>query len=378
MKLLHLSADYPDPLEPSKTKAIFNLLALADGHEHRVLSINRVGWRKGIWGLDFADPVGHQHRAVSYGAPPKGLLLTRYLERLAAWLIEDCRAAGYRPDIVHAHKLSIEGLVGEILAAAFDVPLVLSIQGNSDLKIIGARRDLKARYAGIWQSADAVFPFAPWAERGLARLLGQRTGKTVMLPCPGPAETRHPPVTAPPLIATVFHLRDAANKNAEGLIKAVTIAAREIPDLKLEIVGGGDASAFADLASFVSRTAPGRVELLGPIPHSDIQVYLNKACAFALLSFRESFGMVFTEALLAGTPCLIPKDRAIYGYFDEGSVVLSADPGSPQEIAKALVRLVREQEGFKARLRKLGEEGDLDFLRQDSIRAAYLDTLNRL
>jgi len=103
-----------------------------------------------------------------------------------------------------------------------------------------------------------------------------------------------------------------------------------------------------------------------------MQELLNHAAAFALVSRRESFGMVFAEALLAGSPCLIPRGRAIDGYFDEGSVVLAADPGNEGEIAAALVRLVREEAEFKARLASLGAAGGLDFLRRGAIRDTYL------
>ena len=67
--------------------------------------------------------------------------------------------------------------------------------------------------------------------------------------------------------------------------------------------------------------------------------------------------MVFAEALLAGAPCLIPRGRAIDGYFADGSVVLAADPEDEAEIARGLVRLVREETAFKERLAALGACG---------------------
>ncbi len=139
--ILHLSADYPDPLMAQKTRAVANLIALVPEHAHHVYSLNRIGWRAGIRALDFADEAGEGHRAVAYGAPPKGLFLKRYLDRLADWLADDLVRRGLRPDLVHAHKLSSEGLVGAVLARRLGVPLAISVQGNTDLKVIGARRE---------------------------------------------------------------------------------------------------------------------------------------------------------------------------------------------------------------------------------------------
>jgi glycosyltransferase involved in cell wall biosynthesis len=377
MRILHLSADYPDPLVPAKTRAVANLLALADGHEHRVISLNRVdGWAGGIHALDFADAAGGGHRAVAYRAPPRGLMLRRAMDRIADWAAADCAAAGFAPDLVHAHKLSVESIAGSRLAAGFGVPLALSVQGNTDLKIVGIRRDLRPLYARIWRHAAVAFPFAPWARAGLDALLGARPGRTVALPCPGPADALTAPRPADaPVIRTAFNLRDAANKNAGRLIRAVARAGAEVPAIRLEIVGGGDAGAFAALAELAAREAPGRVRFLGAVPNAEVQRLFNGAAAFALVSHRESYGMVFAEALLAGAPCLIPRGRAIDGYFADGSVVLAADPGDEAGIASALVRLVREEGAFKARLAELGRIGGLALLTRPAIRESYLGAL---
>ena len=378
-RILHLTADYPDPLQPAKTKAVFNLLQLADCHTHHVFSLNRVGWRAGIESLAFGDGNGPDHQAVAYGAPPRGLYLVRYLNRLADWIGETCAASGLKPDLIHAHKLTIEGIVAERLAARLGVPLVLSVQGNTDIKIATARRDLRGLYARLWKETPVVFPFAPWARDQLDGLLGQRKGTTTMLPCPGAADDLlRPTIKEDPVILSAFNLKDSANKNAERLIAAVAQAAGEIPDLKLDFIGAGDAHWFSRLSRVAADVAPGRVRFRGLVPNTDIQNCFNAATAFALVSHRESYGMVFAEALLAGTPCLIPRGRAIDGYFPEGSIVLASDPNDQAEMSAALVRLVREQADFKARLSDYGESGKLDILRRPAIRDCYLSGLAAL
>src|SRR5690606_36244129 len=109
----------------------------------------------------------------------------------------------------------------------------------------------------------------------------------------------------------------------------------------------------AALAALADDVAPGRVRFLGSLANTEIQRRFNASTAFALVSHRESYGMVFAEALLAGAPCLIPRGRAIDGYFAEGSAVLSADPKDEAKITRGLVRLVREEHEFKSRLAEL-------------------------
>jgi glycosyltransferase involved in cell wall biosynthesis len=376
MRILHLSADYPDPLVPSKTRAVANLLALAQGHTHRVVSLNRVGWRAGVHAMGFADAAGDGHRAVAYGAPGRGLFLRRFLGRLADWVAEDCEASGFAPDLVHAHKLSVEGVAGIRLAARWGVPLALTIQGDSDLKIVGAKPELRRLYARIWREAAVVFPFAPWKVARLEALLGPRPGPIRVLPCPTQADALLAPrPAAGPVIRSAFHFAVARRKNAAALIRATALAAAEVPDIRLEIVGGGDAPAFAALAALAERAAPGRVRFLGARPNAEMPGFLNGAAGFALVSKRETFGMVFAEALLAGAPCLIPRGRAIDGYFADGSVVLTADPEDEGEIARGLVRLVREEAAFKGRLAELGRAGGLALLTRPAIRDSYLGAL---
>ncbi|MEX2520289.1 MAG: glycosyltransferase [Paracoccaceae bacterium] len=372
MRILQLTADHPDPLVPNKAKAVANLIGLADRFQHRVVSLNRVGWRQGIEALDFADTAGPAHRAVAYGAPPKGLFLKHFLDRLADWIQKDCAAAGFAPDIIHAHKLSVEGLMGETLARRWGVPLVISVQGDSDLLITGAKRNLRPIYSRIWRGAAAAFPFTPWAAERLDALLGAREGPTYPLPCPGPADARMQPRAAPPVIVSAFHFSSASRKNAAALIRATGRAAAEIPDIRLEIIGGGDPAAFARLSALARNEAPGRVDFLGALANSEMQKRFNAACGFALVSKRESYGMVFAEALLAGAPCLIPKGWGIDGYFEEGSVVISADPMDEDDILRGLLRLVREQDELKARLAALGDAGGLDLLTRAAIRETYI------
>ncbi|MEM1346310.1 MAG: glycosyltransferase family 4 protein [Pseudomonadota bacterium] len=372
MRILHLSADFPDPLVPAKTRAVANLLDLVPEHEHRVWSLNRVGRRAGISALDF----GPGHRALAYGAPGKGLWLDTYLARVADFVLEDAARAGFVPEAVHAHKLSVEGLVGRRVAEAHGVPLIVSSQGNTDLKIISARPDLRPRWRAVWQQAAVVLPFAPWTGEGLTRLLGPRTGAMHWLPCPTPADTLHPPRESEAVLTSAFHLAGHANKNAALLMRATLAAARQVPEVRLQIAGGGDAHAFAALARQAAEH-PARLSLLGPRAHASMPALFNASAAMPLPSKRESYGMALVEALMAGCPVLYSKGTAIDGYLEDGAVSLAVAP-EEGAVTEGLVRLLRENAAFKARLAGLQESGGLERFRRRAIAATYRDVLAAL
>jgi glycosyltransferase involved in cell wall biosynthesis len=372
MRVLHISADFPDPLVPAKTRAIANLLELVPEHEHRVWSLNRVDFRHGVNLLPFGDG----HHAVAYGAPPKSIALVSRLAPVADTILDAVAGWDAAPDVIHAHKLSVEGLIGAEVARALGRPLIVSSQGNTDLKIISIRRDLRPRWRAIWRSAAVALPFAPWTWDGLDALLGTRDGPTELLPCPIPEIPLRTPVrSAYPLVRTAFNLGFYKNKNATGLMQAIARLAPRHPDLVLEIVGGGDAEAFAILSERAASLAPGRIRLLGPRAHAEVPALFNGASCMALPSHRESFGMVFVEALLAGCPVLGPAGFAIDGYLPDAMIGLFVPSRDEAAITEALDRLLREEADFKLRLGELQDAGRLDLFRRTAIAATYTAAL---
>lgn len=375
LTILHCISAYPDPIAPETQASSLLLELTADRFTHSVFSFKRAHWRGDITTLAFDDAAGKDHRAMVYGAPPKGLRLARTMNQIAAWIISDAEARGLKPDLVHAHKVTIDGLVGAQVAAHFGVPLALSVQANTDTRILNARRDLRTTYQKIWQEAAVVFPFAPVAQTAVEALIGKRQGPAPVLPCPTRTDTILPPtLRAPdtaPVILTAFNLAHHGNKNIKTLLEATALAARDIPDLRLDIVGGGDAEAFFKISQMCAQIAPGHARLLGARKGDEMQMLMNQATAFAMPSHRESFGMVYAEALLAGTPCLYSKGRAIDGLFPDGTVTLGVDPADAGAMAAALLRLCREESVFKARLADAQAAGELDILRRHTIAERY-------
>jgi glycosyltransferase involved in cell wall biosynthesis len=379
--ILHSAASYPAPGSPD-TRASSLLLSLVPEFTHHVYVFKRTGWKPGQSVTKFDDDAGTDHRFISYGAPPKGVLLARFLDQLATWIIKDVEARGIVPDLVHAHKITIDALVGQRLADHFNVPLILTIQSNTDEKIVRFKRSLKGRFDRIWQQADAIFAFAPNARDAIISHLGAPKAQVAFLPCPTEADALQSPLprakAAKPTIVTAFNIAHFKNKNVKNLFQALAEASKAVPDIQLKIIGGGDDAAAATVQQMADQIAPGRVSLLGAQPLEKMQGLLRDASAFALLSKRESYGMVFAESLLAGTPILYPSNRAIDGYFEDGEFSLSADPNDVDTITKALIRLCNDESGFKSRLAAAQENGSLDFMCRPHIAQQYRSAVTQV
>jgi glycosyltransferase involved in cell wall biosynthesis len=176
-------------------------------------------------------------------------------------------------------------------------------------------------------------------------------------------------------VRTAFNLSFYKNKNVLAIMRAVAQLVPRHPDLVCEIIGGGDAEAFAELSERAASLAPGRISLLGPRTHAEVPILFNEATCMALPSHRESFGMVFVEALLAGCPVLGPAGFAIDGYLPDGLVGLFVPSRDESAIVEALDRLLSEEAVFKRRLAELQAKGGLDLFRRTAIAKTYAAAL---
>jgi len=386
--ILHVSGDYPDAIDSAKTPVIAELLALTrDRFGHCVYSINRQLADHGPFVRRLLraplqphlEVTARRHdaglTAVAYAAPSKGLYHRAMLERLADWIADDVERRNLRPALVHGHKLTIEGIVAERVAGRLGIPFAISIQGNTDSRILAVRPDLRRLFGRIFRDAAVVFPFAPWALHCFERRYGRRAGPTILLPCPTDADHILAPRLTPPRVMTAFHLRNYALKNAGALVAAAAKVEAAIDGFGLDIAGGGEESDVASVRREIARNRARAVAMIGPVPHADIQGAMNDHAGFAMVSHRESFGLVFIEALLAGCPILYPAGRAVDGYFDQ-SFAIAADPRDPLAIAEGLGRLARDQARLKNDLAIWQQSGRAEAFRRDAIAKTYGEGLS--
>lgn len=373
--ILHISADFPDPLSPAKTSAVRTLISRTDGYRHVVYSLNRVSWSWRIAALDF----GQDRRALAYGAPPRGLFLETRLERVADWILEDLKRRNIAVDALHLHKLSIEGLIGLKIAHALKRPFIVNVWGDSDLKILSVRRDLTRKWKAILDEADRIVCCTPWTLDKIARLFPIDRSKAVVIPYIVQNEDFFPsPVVAEPRCVSVFHLDLYRRKNFELLTRAIVSLSKSRPTIKLDIYGGGSAKTLLVLDEMIRSAGAGAfVSLKGPITADALGETLRGYAAFLAPSRRETFGMVFVEALFAGVPVLHPRGWGIDGFFEPDAIGYACDPMRLEDIERGIERLLSQQEAFKRRINMLHERGDFERFKAEHIVEAYRAVLTR-
>lgn len=374
--ILHISADYPDPLVPEKTRAVRNLIAGAQGFRHIVYSLNRVSWRNDIALFPFAEDL----TAIAYGALPYGFRLSHYLSHVAEAIRSDLEQKRLMPDLIHAHKFSVEGLIAGELAEKTGMAFVASLWGDTDIKIFEAKKNLRFRYKKIAADAAMLLPPAPWTREYFRRALSLDASHFELLPVMTAGEAIIPPqpVDAPRLVS-VFALDSWRRKGLDTLAQAVTRLAKNMPGLTLDIYGRGSPRSLLEAKQAIHLAgAENRVRLMGPLSHDKVQATINKYAAFVMAPRRETFGMVHVEAVLAGVPILWSKGRGIDGLFEGFQIGCGCDPKSVAEVADGMRFLIENERSLKSSIRRRQGDDSFHALRSDGISERYTALLSRL
>lgn len=130
----------------------------------------------------------------------------------------------------------------------------------------------------------------------------------------------------------VFCGRMVSYKRPRDVMRAVTLARREIPELRLWMIGGGP------LLERLSGSAPAGVEFFGRVSEGVKHDLMARAHAHLATSVREGWGLVVTEAAALGTPTIaydVPGLRD--STLAAGGVVV---PPSPEAMARWICELL--------------------------------------
>lgn len=374
--ILHISADFPDPLVPEKTRAVENLIAEAKGFRHIVYSVNRVSWRKDIALFPFAE----DRTAIAYGAPPYGIRLAHHLSLVAQAIRLDLEQKCVMPDLIHAHKFSVEGLIAADLAEKTGIPYVASLWGDTDIKIFEAKKTLRPRYKKVATGAVLLLPPAPWTRDYFRKALALDVSHFELLPVMTAGESIIAPrrVDQQRLIS-VFALDSWRRKGLDVLAQAAMLLAEEMPDLVIDVYGRGSPRSLLEANQAIQNAgAESRVRLMGPLSHAKVQSTINRYTAFVMAPRRETFGMVHVEAVLAGVPILWSKGRGIDGLFDGFHIGCRCDPNSAAEVADGIRFLVENEGELKKSIARRQSDESFQPLRRNGIGKRYTDMLARL
>lgn len=259
--------------------------------------------------------------------------------RAARRTIALLEAEGIRPDLVHAHKFTFEGLAGWQIARHFGVPLFVSLRGEVETKVFRMKPLLRPLLRRVATEAARLYFVSAWFRDEFHRYVPAQPEKERNLTnivrniahaiAPQPAGDR---------FVAILALDTWRRKGVRWLLDGLALARRERPGLRLDLIGGGSERARRRIERMIAERGLGdAVMLVGPLPNADLLTRLPRYRGLLLPSLNETFGMVYIEALFAGVPILFTRGTAIDGYLDGLDVALTAPPRDPRAIAAAIL-----------------------------------------
>jgi glycosyltransferase involved in cell wall biosynthesis len=365
MKILFLGTHFPRPNNPIiGTWALSQVLALRDvGHTVRIVAlvpavpkvIARI-FRRGTsancppsfsWdGIDTAYvhwpvyPVGPL--AKLYRARPD--LLVPIGWHVVAGRIRKI-VAGFQPDILFAHHGQLGGYVAARIAAERGLPCFVAEHSFGEIESCESNSHRKRHYQSMVQhlvgwiavsqrlhgSMCKVFPDAPV----FTILNGADRIPPTLRATPRPADLTNRLVV---LCVSFFYRR----KNVPLLISAFDSIADKHPDAILLIVGDGADKAAVEASINAAAHKP-QIRLIGSLQHDQVIQYMLWCDVFASVGVNEPFGVVFSEAMMAGKPIVYAADGGISDVVTADTHGLSVKPSDKDSAAAALHRLLSDE-----------------------------------
>lgn len=140
-------------------------------------------------------------------------------------------------------------------------------------------------------------------------------------------------------------------KGLADLLKAMPYVRNRLPDVYLDVVGGGG-SFLQELRAICSRLGLERsVNFLGQRTAEEIAEHHRQAQLFVLPSENENSPNTLAEAMVSGMPVIATNVGGIHSMVTDGETGLLVPPHNPAKLAEAILQLL-EHPAERARLGK--------------------------
>jgi glycosyltransferase involved in cell wall biosynthesis len=223
-------------------------------------------------------------------------------------------------------------------------------------RLAGLGEFVELRMAPPLYRHSRVLTLSPSSRQEILSMLGLDPARVSVVP-PGVDERYGPGGTKSPVPLVVAVGRLVPVKRLELLIDAAARARKDVPDLRLLVIGEGYERPDLE-AKIRAIDATSWIELPGHVSDEELADAYRRAWVVASTSLREGWNMTITEAGACGTPAVVSDIAGHRDSLTDGVSGLLVDPGD--EFADALVDVLSSTElrerlgrGAAARARSL-------------------------
>jgi glycosyltransferase involved in cell wall biosynthesis len=250
---------------------------------------------------------------------------------------------------IHAHCLFSNGAVALKLKKEKGIPYIVAVR-NTDINIFYKyMRHLRKLGLEILKEADKVILITPsYKPLILDKYIPYEDtndfiSKVSIIPNAVESfwiENIKVKEEKPSKIIKLLYVGDfSKNKNVPTLLKCVQKLNKENFDSTLTLVGGGG-NGEKGVLKILDSDKSGRIKYLGRVDNREdlLKIYRTHDI-FVMASFKETFGVVYLEAMSQGLPVIYTKGQGINGYFEEGLIGYSVKPRDISDITSKIIKI---------------------------------------
>lgn len=274
-------------------------------------------------------------------------------------------------DLIHAHSLFSNGYIAYKLWEKKKIPYIITVRYPDVLTFFKYMINLRKIGVKILMHAKAVIFLSPTYQEYTMSYLSKKEqvaikDKSYIIPIGVDdfwIENRvtnaiHKP--RPKSVKLLFVGKVNKNKNLEILIEICKILQKERYKVLLTVAGKIEDCNYYKIFkkySFVNYVGVcNKYELLKLYRENDI---------FIMLSHKESFGLVYAEALTQGLPVIYTKGQGFFGQFDENEVGIGVSDKNPREAIKAIHDILENYEEYSQRAIRLCDKFNWNIIVKD-------------
>lgn len=277
-------------------------------------------------------------------------------------------------DVIHAHTWYSDGGAAYLLSCKYDIPYIVTIR-NSDVNVF-YKYLLHERSFGhriLRRACDIIMVSAAYKDRFFSKIVptkyvSEARQKLSIIPNgvdPFWIHNRIPERRKKLLNGEVVEIlyigKFNKGKQVANLICAIQNLNRTDSDCRcrLTLVGGGgnDESRVLNLV----REDPNIVYKGAIFDHVALQKQFQSSDIFAMPSLKETFGLVYIEALLQGIPVVYTRGEGIDRLYDD-NIGEKVNASSVDEIARNIMKIISKYSNYDFNIDEIAENHDWTFI----------------
>lgn len=336
------------------------------------------GWSDSVHVQRWCEGLSHKHfeiKLVSVGGGPLSSVETVNLHRKGklSYLCQLSRAAreaeSFKPDLVHAHYVAGNGLLG---LSCLVRPLLVSVWGSD---IDKKSNNLIARLITkrVLRKADHITATSRFLKEETEKLIGSADNKISVIPFGVTIPESIVESKQSTAIKICFIKNHRPVYGADNLIKAMAEVQKQIPNIKLSLTGAGNAQTSVLKKLTEKLGLSDNIQFVGHINHSEIYAFIKEHAFMVMPSRAESFGVAAVEASACGRAVVASNVGGVPEVVIDTETGILVQPENHMALAKAIIELAKNSE----KCRQMGRAG-YEFVKENYDWESSLEAMSRL